>query len=306
MKVLDRYAGETGPCAVCAKTITIPPRSQSSDPSNSSPAPHDVEKDTAGVPLGTLVGLLGGSVLCFAVIFLAVVVVVRVAIPAANQLRLTRMHESSQDNIRRIVEALNQYHDNHGSFPPAYFTDAKGKPIHSWRVMILPELGRNDLYRRYNFDEPWDSPINLTVMQEMPDVYTSYGAGETLGTGTTHMAAVVGKSTMFPHAKSVNRDQISDSYDTVLAIVEVQGIGFDWTDPREDYDIDKPQSTLIINDQVTSGTPLPPSTLTGNVGMLSEDTYHLPNSVSSGTMRDMATRSGGVPVPISDLQPLGP
>ena len=173
-------------------------------------------------------------------------------------------------------------------------------------MLILPELGRNDLYKQYSFEEPWDSPINLHVMQQMPDVYTSYGAGQTLGSGTTHMAAVVGKATMFPHAKSVSRSDISDSHDTVLAIVEVQGVGFDWTDPREDYDIDRPQGTFIIDDDITGGKLLPASTLTGNVGMLNEDTYHLSNSTSSATLRDMATRAGFEVIPATDYKNLGP
>lgn len=307
MEVLDRYAGETGPCAVCAKTITIPAKVPTSETiGHARVSVAQEEKDTAGVPLGTLIGLLGGSVVCVSVIFLAVVAIVRVALPAAHQMRLTRMHDSSRENIRRIVAALNQYHDTHGSFPPAHFTDEKGKPNHSWRVMILPELGRNDLYQRYNFQEPWDSPINLMVMQEMPDVYTSYGVGETLGSSTTHMAAVVGKDTIFPHAKSVTRSQISDSEDTVLAVVEVQGIGFDWTDPREDYDIDRPQGTFVIDDTIDSNKPLSASTLTGNVGMLNEDTYHLSSSTSSGTLRDMATKAGGETVPATDFKYLEP
>ncbi|WP_158545525.1 DUF1559 domain-containing protein [Bremerella cremea] len=307
MEVLERYAGETGPCAVCAKTITIPPRVVESASYGTAQAPaSQKDKDTSGVPLGTLIGLLGGAVVCFSVIFLVAIAIVRVALPAAHQMRVARMHNNSQENIRRIVRALNQYHDTHGSYPPAYFTDEKGKPSHSWRVMILPELGRNDLYNRYSFQEPWDAPINLQVIQEMPDVYTSYGAGATLGSGTTHMAAVVGKATMFPYAKSVKRSDISDPHDTVLAIVEVQGVGFDWTDPREDYDIDRPQGTFVIDDDTTGGKLLNSSTLTGNVGMLNEDTYHLSNNTSSATLRDMATRAGFEVIPATDFKNLDP
>lgn len=310
MEVLERYAGETGPCAVCAKTITIPARVDTSLKGNddSSPASTQQSKsdDSTGVALTTLVGLLGGAVVCFSVIFLVVVVVVRVALPAAQQMRVARMHQNSQDNIRRIVVALNKYHDNHGSFPPAYFTDANGKPTHSWRVMILPELGRNDLYQQYDFNATWDSAQNIAVTMQMPSEYNSYGAEQTLGMNTTHICAVVGKQTMFPYAKSVSRDQITDSHDTVLSIVEVQGIGFDWTDPREDYDIDTPQGTFVIVDDVQGGALLTSSTLTGNVGTLNEETYHLSPSTSSTILRDMATRRGGEIVPLVDLLPMNP
>jgi hypothetical protein len=39
-----------------------------------------------------------------------------------------------------IRMALRNYHDTYGSFPPAYVPDANGKPMHSWRALILPFL----------------------------------------------------------------------------------------------------------------------------------------------------------------------
>ena len=44
--------------------------------------------------------------------------------------------------------------------------DENGKPMHSWRVLILPRLDRNDLYQRYRFDEPWNGPNNSQLMNE--------------------------------------------------------------------------------------------------------------------------------------------
>lgn len=309
MQVLERYAGETGPCAVCAKTITIPARVETSPRGDNAVAASTEQTssdESTGVALATLVGLLGGAVVCFSVIFLVVVLVMRVALPAAQQMRVARMHQNSQDNIRRIVVALNKYHDNHGSYPPAYFADDKGKPMHSWRVMILPELGRNDLYRQYDFDVPWDAPENFGVTMQMPHEYASFGNQATLGSNTTQFCAVVGKGTMFPHAKSVTRSEITDSHDTVLAIVEVQGIGFDWTDPGEDYDIDSPKGTFVIVNDVQGGNLLTSSTLTGNVGTVNEDTFHIPATTSSATLRDMATCRGGEYVPVVDLLPINP
>ena len=39
-----------------------------------------------------------------------------------------------------IIVALHNYHDEHGSFPPAYVSDESGRPLYSWRVLILPYL----------------------------------------------------------------------------------------------------------------------------------------------------------------------
>lgn len=291
MKVLDRYAGQTGPCAVCAKTITIP-----GDPAaianmgHSRVGNHRSAEGNSGVSLGTLIGILGGSVACFSVIFLAVVLIFRVAIPAATQMRTNSLNRASLDKIERIVQALNLYHDQHGSYPPAYFTDDKGKPTHSWRVMILPQLDRNDLYQQYNFNEPWNSPGNVNVTTRMPDVYRNE-IDNSPGSTSTNFAAVVGKRTMFPHEKSTTRTQALDDRDTILMVVEIHGMGFDWTDPSENYDLDSPQGTMVIDNNRYSTTSNK-SMLTGNLGVMSEDTYHADENTSITLLQSMATRSG--------------
>src|SRR6478672_5330638 len=42
------------------------------------------------------------------------------------------------NHLKQIGIALQNYHDVYGSFPPAYVADANGRPMHSWRVLILP------------------------------------------------------------------------------------------------------------------------------------------------------------------------
>jgi len=291
MEVLDRYAGQTGPCAVCAKTITIPGvLGAAVDQGHSRVATERSPEDNSGVALGTLIGILGGSVACFSVIFLAMVLIFRVAIPAANQMRTDSLNRASLDKIERIVAALNTYHDLHGSYPPAYFTDDKGVPTHSWRVMILPQLDRNDLYKQYNFNEPWNSPVNINVTMQMPDVYRRE-IDNTPNSAVTNFAAVVGKRTVFPADKSTTRSQALDDPRTIMMVVEVHGIGFDWTDPTQNYDVDSPQGTMVVDNNLGSSTANK-SMLTGNLGVMSGDTYHADEMTSVTLLQSMATRSG--------------
>jgi hypothetical protein len=63
-------------------------------------------------------------------------------------------------NLKWICLALHNYEAANGAFPPAYVADADGKPMHSWRVMILPYAEEPALYKKYRFDEPWDGPNN--------------------------------------------------------------------------------------------------------------------------------------------------
>ena len=62
--------------------------------------------------------------------------------------------------LQNIRVALRMYQNDYGTLPPAVVYDSQGRPAHSWRVLILPYLGRTDLYRRYWFSEPWDSERN--------------------------------------------------------------------------------------------------------------------------------------------------
>jgi hypothetical protein len=67
---------------------------------------------------------------------------------------------SCRNNIKQILWALHSYHEKHGHFPPAYVADKDGRPMHSWRVLILPYLDHDDVYKKYRMDEPWDGPNN--------------------------------------------------------------------------------------------------------------------------------------------------
>ena len=57
------------------------------------------------------------------------------------------------NNLKAIAIALHSYHDKYGSLPPAYVADENGKPMHSWRVLILPQLGETGLHERYRFSK---------------------------------------------------------------------------------------------------------------------------------------------------------
>src|SRR5260370_743998 len=66
-------------------------------------------------------------------------VVIALLLPQTSSREPARRSQC-KNNLKQIGLALHNYHDVYGSFPPAYFVDASGKPMHSWRVLILPFL----------------------------------------------------------------------------------------------------------------------------------------------------------------------
>ena len=52
------------------------------------------------------------------------------------------------ENVHRITLAMLLYEHEHGTLPPAWTVDADGNPLHSWRVLLLPYLGEQELYAK--------------------------------------------------------------------------------------------------------------------------------------------------------------
>jgi hypothetical protein len=102
-------------------------------------------------------------------------IVLVIALPAGRvvyeRARKQVLQERSQDNLRQLAQAMLRYNDEHGRLPPAVVFDKEGQPLHSWRVLILPYLGKKALYYQFRLDEPWDSAHNRRLLAAIPDVY---------------------------------------------------------------------------------------------------------------------------------------
>lgn len=99
------------------------------------------------------------------------------------------------DNLHQISLALLRYACDHGALPPAYTVDAAGRPLQSWRVLLLPYLGQEELFNKIHLDEPWDSPHNRQFHDVAPTVYQCPSAE--LATGQTAYSVLVGEHTPF-------------------------------------------------------------------------------------------------------------
>ena len=89
----------------------------------------------------------------------------------------------SANCVRNCILAMHSYEAIHGQCPAVWQEDETGKPMHSWRVLILPYLEQERLYAQYNFDEPWNGPNNSKLVDQMPEIYRdpySHWTGETI------------------------------------------------------------------------------------------------------------------------------
>lgn len=134
--------------------------------------------------------------------------------------------------LKQIGFALNQYHKEFGSFPPA-FTTTDGVPMHSWRVLLLPKLGYQHIYDKYRFDEPWDSEENRKLLAQYPSVYkvTLQNSSNLANPGSTNVLAVVGPWTAFPGEKPARKRDIKDKRTAIVVENFTQEIP--WTAPLD-------------------------------------------------------------------------
>jgi hypothetical protein len=139
------------------------------------------------------------------------------------------------NTLKQIGLALHNYHDRYGSFPPAYVADAQGKPMHSWRVVVLPFLDEDALYQKYRFDEPWDGPNNRTLASSAPTCYRCWSRelAEPGSPQVTPYVAVTGPGTAWPGAKATRFKDCRDGASHTIMLVETAGADIAWSEPRD-------------------------------------------------------------------------
>ena len=132
-------------------------------------------------------------------------------------------------NMKQIMLGLVNYEAANGQFPPPYIADQDGKPMHSWRVLILPHIGEAKLFARYRMDEPWDGPNNLKLLAEMPAMY---GCPSQDTTDRCHYCAVLGEDTAWQVNEPVSAGDFSVGAGNTLMICETLH-GVPWTKPED-------------------------------------------------------------------------
>jgi prepilin-type processing-associated H-X9-DG protein len=194
-------------------------------------------------------------------------------------------------HLKQIVLALHTHHDAFNAFPPLYTVDEKGKPLHSWRVLILPFIEQNALYEKIRLDEPWDSEHNKQFHNVVVPVYAC-PKNKTEGTKNCHYSVIAGG--IFTRAKKAGDHtgsgfgDIQDGTSNTIALVEVKE-GFCWMDPSADVTLEE----LVMGINVEGGWVGGKHSGGINVAMFDGSVHFLPNETPRGTLHGLATPNGG-------------
>ena len=155
--------------------------------------------------------------------------------PSVQSAREAARRISCNNQMKEIALALHNYHQVNGCFPPAYVADKNGRPMHSWRVLILPYLDYDPLYKAYNFNEPWDGPNNKKLLAARPRVYAcpSDEHARMQGATETSYVAVVGANAAWAGEKTRRFDDFHGAMSSTIMVVEVADAGINWSEPKD-------------------------------------------------------------------------
>jgi prepilin-type processing-associated H-X9-DG protein len=232
-------------------------------------------------------GIVTGSI--GTVALSCVAVLIALLLPAVQGAREAARRTQCRNNLKQIGLALHNYHDAYDCFPPVATYDAEGRPLLSWRVIILPFLNEPQLYAQFHLDEPWDSQHNYPLSQRIPQTYLcpSDTAGRTNDTG---YFAVTGEGTIFPPGKCTRIGDIRDGTSLTMMVGEASFSSTPWSKPDDSHY--GPQSTAQSPSAHAGGR---------QVLLCDGSVRFIPNSISSQIWQALRTINGNEAIDEDDF-----
>ncbi|MDY0167256.1 MAG: DUF1559 domain-containing protein [Thermoguttaceae bacterium] len=153
-------------------------------------------------------------------------------IPVPQAAREAARRATCARYVKRITLAMLLYERDHGTLPPAWSVDAKGTPLHSWRVLLLPYLGQRELHERIRLDEPWDSEYNRQFHGEAVPFYRC-PSDPAARPGETTYSVVIGPDMPFEAGRGKRLADFGPHSDDMILLVE-RAEPVRWMDPTHE------------------------------------------------------------------------
>ena len=276
--VEDQFSGQSGQCVTCGRGIQLPEFASTAD------APGR----TRGVRLARWVV---AALVAVMIVGSVAVATLRYGSQGIGVMQENRMRAQSMRNLEKIGNALNAYARDYGSYPPPVTIGENGVPMHSWRVLVLPYLGHQELYDRFDLDQPWDAMENQLLVDEMPAEYRSPALNAVRGR-ETHYVLITGAGTLFPTTGPHGPSHVTDDPAKTLLVVDSSRLlatGMPWMGPM---DLDISQMSMTI------GTDIGGNHRGGATAVMVDGNAHfLSESLEPAVVRALITPRGGEGLP---------
>ncbi|MFO0842722.1 MAG: DUF1559 domain-containing protein [Gemmataceae bacterium] len=204
------------------------------------------------------------------------------------KVRVAAARMESANHLKQIGLAMHNYHDTNNHFPPQAVYDKDGKALLSWRVLLLPYLDQDALYREFKLDEAWDSPHNKKLLAKMPQVFKLPGATPKHQYGTYYQV-FHGKGAAFEGKTGNTIASFTDGTSNTILAVEA-GNDVPWTKP-EDVPFDPAKDVPQLSRHFGKG---------GHALFADGSVRFLSDSINKDTLKALVTRAGGEVIPNDD------
>jgi prepilin-type processing-associated H-X9-DG protein len=245
-------------------------------------------------------GMGTGAIVAIVLVVVLLVVIVcggilaALMLPAVQAAREAARRISCNNHMKQIALAFHNYATANRCFPPAYIPDKNGKPMHSWRVLILPYLdGEDGVYKEYRFNEPWDSPHNRALASRMPSVYACPSEGPPGGSITSY-AMLVGPQAFSTGPTGRTFAEITDGTSNTLMVVEAVNAKINWMEPRDlnvedmQFQIGRGGTPNAVRDDMSSA-----HSGGANAAFCDGSVQFIPASTDPKDLKAMTTVNGG-------------
>ena len=172
-----------------------------------------------------------GNCFIWILALIALILLIGSLLPAVAQVRTASRRIACQNNMRQCMLALHNYHSANLHMPGAYSVDAQGKPMHSWRVRLLPFVEQTALYDLYDFNEPWDGPNNSKLANQMPYIYRCPSVPHS--NSETTYKLVSDPEAFFDGDKRRSFKEAVDDVASIVVLVEDSEDPINWMKPED-------------------------------------------------------------------------
>jgi prepilin-type processing-associated H-X9-DG protein len=147
-----------------------------------------------------------------------IALLIALLLPATRSAREPARRIQCVNNLKQIALALRAYESTYEVLPPAHTVDAAGRPLHSWRTLILPYLDQQPLYDSIDLSKPWNDPANAKAYGTVVSTYCC--PSQTGPVEKTAYLAVVGTDGCFLPDSPRPLSQITDDSQSTLMVIE--------------------------------------------------------------------------------------
>lgn len=214
-------------------------------------------------------------------------------LPAVQAAREAARRMQCSNNMKQIGLAMHNFHSAQNSLPPLYTVDADGKPLHSWRVLLLPYMEQQALYDMIRLDEPWDSEHNSQFHELVIQIYRC-PSNPNVKPGADCCYSVIAGEGLVPNKKPGLRNgehsfaRITDGTSNTVFLVEVRE-PFCWMDPKADMTLEDLEHGINTPDGQAGSYHQGGM----NVGMFDGSVRYISDTIDKQVLRAIGTCAGG-------------